>query len=118
MILATVFLLMAAHPAQAANTAEYSKGSFMFQACEAVARPHPSGPYLRESTYCLSYIEGFIDGRDTAGKGFCAGAASYGEIAGAYVAWMKNHPEMMNTDKRTGMWLALAASYPCSPEQR
>jgi hypothetical protein len=113
-IVGIIFFLALTQHASAITKAEYQQGSFLFHACQAANYSHPTSSDAEQGSICLSYLEGFTDGADSVGNGLCAGRSSYGEMAAAYVTWMKKHPKVMSMDKRIGVLLALRAAYPCS----
>jgi len=95
-----------------ALTKEYlTSGSYLVHACEAVPIDHPTAEESVRSIACLSYIEGFTD----ADKTECA-SVSYAQMASVYVAYMKQHPEVMKMPKSVGLSIALRQSYPCTVE--
>jgi hypothetical protein len=106
-----------AAPLQVSASPEIWKGANLFHQCEAAIQQmdYPQGDSHDEvgATACVSYLQGFIDGKSADRHGPCLGNASYGEIVHAYVAFMKKHPEVMGMDKRVGVVLALGAAYPC-----
>ena len=83
-------------------------GAYLASACEAVPVQHPTANESLRSAVCLSYIEGFTDADHTE----CS-AVSYQKMASVYVAYMKEHPEMMKMPKSVGLSIALRQTYPC-----
>ena len=60
------------------------------------------------------YIAGFIDGTGTTNRGACLPSKlSVEQVVSPYVAYMLKHPEAMHTDRRIGLVLALADTFPC-----
>lgn len=91
------------------STREYlASGAYLVHACEAVSVQRPSADESFRTAVCLSYIEGFTD----ADHSDCA-AVSYEKMASVYVAYMKQHPEVMKMHKSVGLSIALGQAYPC-----
>ncbi|HEY0760561.1 MAG TPA: Rap1a/Tai family immunity protein [Acidisarcina sp.] len=114
MIIATVLFLALSQPSHHLTEQEVILGAFLFHECQALSLPDPSEADKVKGALCLAYIEGFTDGQIQGGP--CVGRASYGDMAAAYVAWMKKHPDLMSMDKRVGVLMALGQVYTCSPK--
>jgi len=116
-MLASILFLALAVPSQIAPNDNPPQGAYLFHACKAATRQmdHPDDPSANtvEAVVCISYFEGFIDGKSATGHGPCLGSASYEAVVRVYVAYMEKHPEVMNKDNRVGVILALGGAYPC-----
>ena len=116
-MLAPVLMLALAVPSQVAPKENPFQGAYLFHACQSAMRQmdhsDDASANTVEAVVCLSYIEGFIDGKSATGHGPCLGSASYEEIVRKYVAYMEEHPEAMRMDRRVGALLALGSAYPC-----
>ncbi len=112
--LALTLALYAPQTQHSTAASEEMRGSTLYRRCQAVSIADPTSAEAMRASICLIYVAGFMDGRYVDGKQPCVGAASYEAIAGAYVAWMKRHPEVMKYDRSIGMLLALGEAYPCT----
>jgi hypothetical protein len=112
-----ILILALAVPFQSSAKSDTSQGTYLFHACQAAIQemdhPQSDSPNLAGAMFCMSYFEGFIDGKSAAGHGPCLGDASSEAIVRAYVAYMEKHPKVMEMDKRVGVVLALGSAYPC-----
>jgi hypothetical protein len=97
------------------------EGAHLYRSCQASIRvADASGDAdirkdLEDEAFCIAYISGFIDGTGTASRGACLPSKlSVEQVVPPYVAYMLKHPEAMHTDRRIGLVLALADTFPCS----
>jgi hypothetical protein len=95
------------------------RGSDLFHSCKADVRfdDQPSSVTsadLDEARRCQAYIDGFLDGNERVSPAvICADSATVGTIARVYVAFMEQHPILMDAPKGLGFYQALAEAYPC-----
>ena len=90
---------------QSVEAKEYlSSGAYLVRSCEAVVRQHPTAKESFSAAVCMAYIEGFTD----ADHAQCAWV-SYGTMASVYVAYMRQHPELMQMPKSVGLSISLRA---------
>jgi len=112
------FLLAASLNGQTPGVQPYSiSGAFLVEKCQAVAVENPSIKQTQDSDICLSYIEGFIDGRWYSTLKFtCLSGVSYPEMVTGYLAYMKKNPQYLRMSKHYGLEAALLMGFrmPCS----
>ena len=64
-----------------------------------------------QGNLCMSYLEGFVDGKGTELKYRCLAEVSYSKMAAAYVAWMAANPSAMKMSKSAGLEMALERAF-------
>ena len=116
-MLAPILILALGTPFQVSTKTDAFKGAYLFHACQSAIQemdhPNDNSANAYQAAICVSYIEGFMDGQDAAGKGACWMSASYETIVKAYVAYMAKNPKIMEMDRRVGLTLALGSTFPC-----
>lgn len=112
--------LLALAMMQNAPFANMVEGVYLYRSCQAWIRVADAGGNndvrkdLAESTFCVAYIAGFVDGTGTTKRGAClTPILSVEKVVRPYVAYMLQHPEAMHVDRRIGLVLALADAFPC-----
>ena len=95
-------------------------GAYLYRSCQAWIRVSDAKitddvrKDLADGAFCVAYIAGFVDGTGTVKRGACLDSAtSVEQVVRPYVAYMLKHPEVMHSDRRIGLVLALADSFPC-----
>jgi hypothetical protein len=119
-VLASVFLVLAAHSA-ADVPLDPARGSSLMRGCQAEMRLMAL-PTLEDAppldlingAYCIGYLNGFVAALPSANASICTKGASMGELVRSYVEYMQRNALMQDEDKRLGLRLALEAAYPCS----
>lgn len=95
-----------------------SKNSFLVHACEVAIQlqaahvPSPNDEATRFELSCVAYIQGFADSAALT-HGFCVKGVSVGRLATEYVAYMKQHPEMLDQHKALGLAASIKEGHPC-----
>lgn len=92
-------------------------GAWLYHSCLALVRmmDSPSGgsdPDKGLGNHCADYITGFMDASSFT-HSICTGNATNGTIVRIYVAYMQDHPKLMDQMKAEGYWLAMKDAYSC-----
>jgi hypothetical protein len=83
-------------------------GAFLVEKCHALSVTQPTVAQVEDSDICVSYFEGFIDGRwFTTLKFGCLARVSYPEIVATYLEFMKKNPRYLQMSKHLGLEAAL-----------
>ncbi len=118
----TSFLLMfLALPGTSADVGQdTAKGASLLRGCQAELRlmegaalSSPDQGDLLSGSYCIGYVNGFVANFELGGGRICPDGQPMGELVRAYVNYMKDHPKLLEDDKRVGLRLALQGAFPC-----
>jgi hypothetical protein len=109
MIPLVALILAVSAGAQTQGVRPYANsGAFLVGKCRAVSVTNPTVAQVEDSDICLSYFEGFIDGRWFATLKFgCLARVSYPEMVATYLEFMKNNPRYLQMSKNLGLEAAL-----------
>jgi Rap1a immunity proteins len=111
-------LHLAAQQGTPAEINVLDRGSTLYEDCQANIRvmdsSSASSTDLQRATACTGYIDGFLDGAALHGENrLCVGGASYGTMSRIYVAYVQQHPKLLDGYKGVALQLALLDSYRC-----
>jgi Rap1a immunity proteins len=104
---------------QALGQPNPAKNSFLIYACQATVRlqeahaPAPNDEATRLEIACVTYIQGFADSAALT-QGLCVKGVSIGTLTKEYLAYMKQHPELLDQNKALGLAASIRESHPCS----
>ncbi len=124
-MLASLLLLLstAGQPPAADPVAELTKGSALYRVCRAELRlmdlpslGSASQSDLLNGSYCVGYLNGFVANL-TRQTPICTNSAPVSSLVRAYVAYLDKHPDLLAEDRRVGLGLALADTFPCPAEE-
>jgi hypothetical protein len=110
-LVAVIFAVSAG--AQTQGVRPYANtGAFLVEKCRAVSVTQPTVAQVEDSDICVSYFEGFIDGKWFATLKFsCMARASYPEMVTTYLEFMKKNPRYIQMSKHLGVEAALEEKY-------
>ena len=100
----------------ASTVSDSNRGSRLYKDCQGAIQDSEgiAGADRIAGTFCLGYIDGFTDGLVMAGdKIVCVSGASLVTLARVYVAYMAQHPKLMDAAKEQGLTGALIENYEC-----
>ena len=92
--------------------------SFLVHACQVTLQlqeahaPAPNDEATRFELSCVAYIQGFADSAELT-QGFCVKGVSVGTLAKEYLAYMKQHPELLDQHKALGLAASIREDHPC-----
>jgi Rap1a immunity proteins len=119
-VIVLMSLLLMVNPSQAAN-----KTAQLIDQCRTVLRiktvgvnATPSTVEYLDSTACVRYLGGFVDGYGlgTQGKGLIcppAGGLDGHQLAAVFVQWAEKNPAQWHQDRAINVGLALVEAFPC-----
>jgi hypothetical protein len=104
--------------ASTANQKDFTKGADLVQQCSNWGIKNATNLQVDEGNQCLSYIEGFVDGKGPTYKFGCFVGFSYAEMISAYLEYMQKHPDYLQMSKRLGLDAALTVKFCPGWEER
>ena len=108
MLLPMLLMLLGA---STANPKDFTKGTDLVQQCHNWGLKNASNLQVDEANQCLSYIEGFVDGKGPTYKFGCFVGFSYGDMISAYLEYMQKHSDYLQISKRIGLDAALSTKF-------
>lgn len=103
--------------------ADPNSGTKLFQECQAHERisdqTSTSNMDYANAAHCVGYVEGFITGIlvGPPPAPLCPVHATPGTIVRVYVAYMQQHPALLDKPMYEGLFAALSDAYPCPKAQ-
>jgi Ssp1 endopeptidase immunity protein Rap1a len=104
-MLAPLLALALIQPAN--DVPENNKGSQLYEQCRATMREQDGAAKpgdAMESTSCVAYIHGFLDGLVLIAQNhaICASGATFATMARVYVGWMEKNPSLWMRNRSSG----------------
>jgi hypothetical protein len=90
---------------------DFTRGADLYRQCKNWHVKDATTAQIDEANQCLSYIEGFVDGKGPAYKFGCFIGFSYREMIEAYLEYMTKHTDAMQENKRLGLDAALTLKF-------
>ncbi len=91
--------------------------SALYSDCQVVIRISETGSadssILMKAQHCVSYIDGFVNGLRMRPGLACVADAQLPTLARVYVAYVDQHPKLLDGATWPALLLALEESYPC-----
>ena len=93
-----------------------TSGTALYKSCLADIRteddPKASDTDVIIAATCINYVEGFIDS-GIINRRYCMNGVSLGTATRVYVAFLREHPKLMDMHKGAGLDAALRSAYGC-----
>lgn len=100
-----------AQPSPSPKEPDFTKGSYLYRQCRNWRAKNATAAQVDEGNQCLSYIEGFVDGKGPTYKFGCFIGFSYQQMIDAYLEYMEKRPQYLQMSKRLGLDAALTFKF-------
>ncbi len=108
-MLACSVIMLAQPPASAAP--DTSKGWDLYRRCSSRRIKNATPVQIDEGNECVSYIDGFVDGKGPAYKFGCFIGFTEDQMVDAYLEYMEKEPQYLTMSKRLGLDAALTTKF-------
>lgn len=97
--------------AESSATPDTSKGWDLYRRCSSRRVKNADPIQIDEGNECVSYIEGFVDGKGPAYKFGCFIGFTEEQMVDAYLEYMEKNPQYLTMSKRLGLDAALTTKF-------
>lgn len=105
-------------------SAQTDRGTTLLIECQAAIQLQENPAVRDEQTQalaalCVGYIDGFTDAIiQDRNPDICFAHATPATIARVYVAYVQQHPKVLDSAKKEGLYLALQDAYSCNSRRK